>query len=361
MWSYSKMRIKRDIFFLLTFLVLLPGCDKVSEREPETPVQFNLYLPIQGKAGMPRRVMGDPGTTEELAFPNYVYLFIVKESDDDYVMWKRMELTLEDENWEHTTYNGLHSERGDNIYKYNIPIKYLLNRETPKGRVYAVCSSIPLTFNQTLSSISTLDELLDLKFNTSSDLVQKNLQNIYSTPYNYTLSDGSTYYCSFDCSSGNSFTVDLLLYHIAAKVDLKWNVEETVRINREDPSMAVRLTSLNVRNLFNGNAYCFRPMENTVTGIPDTGYNITNIVQPTDEGLWWEGRYYFYTIPYTVEGQADYFPLQLTMRTNGSEGTGYRLTIKQPVDITDPFVPWIRGNLLLTQPLANTSETRIAE
>jgi hypothetical protein len=234
--------------------------------------------------------------------------------------------------------------------------------------VYAICSNVELTFDQAFNNITTQEHVLNLKFNAADDPaddtdgdIQQNLQNIYSTPYNYNAADGNAYYCSFDCSEGSGFKVDLLLYHVAAKVDLKWNVGEDKRINRLVPSNGVRLTYLEANHLFNGMAYCFRPLENSVATLPQTGYDIANIVRAEDEGLWWEGRYYFYTILYTVEGQSGYFPLQLTMRTNGSDGPGYKLTIKQSVDITEPFVPWIRGNLRLTQPLSDISETRIAE
>lgn len=344
---------------------VLGGCKSRHEEEMRTDgtVSLSLCLPVGDFAptrqAPQRRVMGDPGTTETFAHPNYAYIFLLKQTAGGWVVYDMVEETLDNDSWSKQRYHGSLRSESDSIFRYTKEWHFLLTSgETFNGRVYAIASAVPLTFNRTITDGTTLSDLLDLKFDASSATVQGNVQHIYTTPYNY-LTDGA-YYGSFSTVNAKVPMVNLMLYHVAAKVDLKWNVEEEVRINRADPSMAVRLTSLNVRNLFNGNAYCFRPMENTVTGIPDTGYNITNIVQPADEGLWWEGRYYFYTLLYTVEGQEDYFPLQLTMRTNGSEGTGYRLTIKQPVDITDPFVPWIRGNLLLTQPLTNTSETRIA-
>jgi hypothetical protein len=100
-------------------------------------------------------------------------------------------------------------------------------------------------------------------------------------------------------------------------------------------------------------------MRNTLPALPTSGgYDRPDIVTSSDEGLWWEGRSYFYTIPYTVVGNEDYFPLQLLMRTNGSSGTGYELTLNQPIDTTDVFVPWIRGTFTLTKPLEDKSETK---
>ena len=152
----------------------------------------------------------------------------------------------------------------------------------------------------------------------------------------------------------------MLLYHVAAKVDIKWNVVDSVRINKDDPDAAVRLTYMEARRLFNGYAYCFKPMRDTMANLPTSGYAIEDIVTPDDEGLWWEGRDYFYTIPYTVTGEPDYFPLQMRMGTNGATkaNAGYELTLKQMIDTTAVFVPWLRGDFKLTKPLENKAETK---
>ena len=100
-------------------------------------------------------------------------------------------------------------------------------------------------------------------------------------------------------------------------------------------------------------------MKNELANLPESGYDITDIVTERDEGLWWEGRTYFYTIPYYVAGEPNYFPLQMVMCTNGvNKAYGYQLTLKQPMDTSDVFVPWLRGNFILTQPLENKSETK---
>ena len=197
-----------------------------------------------------------------------------------------------------------------------------------------------------------LTDLLNMQFDASSTDVQQQLKDIYSSPYNYN-KDGE-YYGTFDDYLTNVPHVDLLLYHVAAKVDLKWNVDEDKRTGAE----GVRLTYMEARNLYNGWSYAFRPMENTAPAVLSEGYNITNIVTSSDVGLWWEGRDYFYTLPYTVSGSPDLFPLQLTMKTNDDASDGYRLTLNQRIDTTDPFVPWIRGNFRLTKPLQNTTETK---
>ena len=306
-----------------------------------------------------RRVMGDPGKAEIFQVPHYLYLFVMKEVGNAWQIWRMEERVLEDEDWVASRYGGELMNKKDNIYLYKEPIHFILKNETPQGRVYAVCSRCKLTFNKSMANISGMDDLLNWQFNTAPDSIQESLQNIYTTPYNYNRS--GRYYCSFDCSSGASASVDLLLYHVAAKVDIKWNVVDSMRINKTDASKAVRLTYMEAKNLYNGWAYCFKPMRNTMANLPTSGgYAIEDIVTPTDEGLWWEGRDYFYTIPYTVTNDPDYFPLQMKMGTNGTKATAeYEPTLKLEIDTSAVFVPWLRANFNISAPLPNDSPTKI--
>ncbi len=323
---------------------------------------FSLYLPageVQAVRRMPAHcTVGDPGTTEQFLFPNYIYAIILKQVGNAWTRWSTIERVLTDDDWILTHSNGS-LQPADSIYQYVGTLDMLLSDNTLNGRVYIIASAIPLTFNKTISTVSGLEEVLSLTFDASSEDVQRNLQHIYSTPYNQLI--GGKYYGAFDCVPHRSTRLSLMLYHVAAKVDLQWSVVDSMRI-RSNPSEAVRLTYMEARRLYNGNAYCFMPLRNTMPTLPTSGgYDIPNIVTPADEGLWWEGRTYFYTIPYTVEGAKDYFPLQLLMRTNGSAGTGYQLTLNQPIDTAAVFVPWIRGNFSLTKPLENKSETKTIE
>ena len=347
----------------------LAGC-KVNEPEQKLGLPLSICLPaneVQSARYAPaaRRAIGDPGETELFLFPYHLYIIVMKQDNTtkEWSVWHAEERTLTDADWKPTRYVGLLPTMEDSIYQYTEQINLTLTAGGSKfyGRVYAVASAEPLSFNfnKTWSSagITSLDDLLSLTFNTSE--VQSSLQHIYSSPYNLTLN--GDYYGSFNSNLQRVPYVNLLLYHVAAKVDIKWNVQEEKRINKADRENAVRLTYMEARNLFNGNAYCFKPMKNEVTTLPTSGYNIENIVTLSDEGLWWEGRSYFYTIPYYVAGEPDYFPLQMVLCTNGvDKEDGYKLTLKQPMDTSDVFVPWLRGNFNLTAPLENKSETKIA-
>lgn len=341
--------------------VMVAGLVSCRQDEPTHAVslEFNLCLPAQEMAyhAPVRRSMGDPGTNEVLALPKYAYIFVTKEEGDVKTLWQKKEITMNAENWEMIRYTGRFATEGDYIYRYNKREVFLLSNSTPKGKIYVICSNKKLTLTPTFASVSTLDDILNLQFNTAPDSIQANLQNIYSTPYNY-IKDGN-YYCTYDCSARNVYTTDLLLYHVAAKVDINWYVDKEVRINKADPSAAVRLTYMDAKNLFNGNAYCFKPLENVVA-TPLAAGATKHIIGDGDEGMWWEGRSYLYTIPYTTEesGKENYFPLQMLMVTNNS-GNEYKPTIYMQIDKTSPFTPWLRANFNLSTPLSAGTPTKI--
>lgn len=349
-------------YYIVCFCMLLTlvGCQ--NEVEESAQLELSLCLPIQERATpLQNRAPGDPGTTEHFDLPKYVYIFVMKQNGSEWSLWRREERKLFSEKWQRTRYYGLNETRGDSIYKYTGEIRYLLNNEHPIGRVYAICSSKQLNFSHELSSsmMETLDSVLNWRFNSAPDSIQEDLANIYSTPYNYNR-DGR-YYCSFDCSAGTVCKLDMLMYHVASKVDIKWNVEDSVRIDKTDRTKTVRLTYMDAVNLYNGMAYCFKPMENVVASNPlSSGYTVHMV--NNDEGLWWEGRSYFYTIPYTVSNSStpgSYYPLQMVLRTNNSNDN-YRPTIQLGIDATSPFVPWLRANFNLSKPLGDEEVTKTA-
>ena len=349
MWNYKKA------LYIVLGLFLLVSCQQ-NEPEQRGTLQLNLCLPTpENFRSSARRVIGDPGSTEHFELPKYAYIVVMKEVESVWSVWRTQEVILKEDSWETTRYYGLNPTRGDSIFKYTGTIQFLLNNDAPRGRVYAICSRKKLSFSTAITNISTMAQLEEWKFNTEPDSIQESLQDIYSTPYN--LYRGGDYYCIFDCSAGNVFRVDLVMYHVASKVDIKWSVAENKRINKETPSSAVRLTYMDACHLFNGMAYCFKPMEN-VLAAKSTSEATRSIVRPENEGLWWEGRSYFYTIPYTVSGVTNYFPLQMVLKTNGSSGTGYKPTLNLKIDTSTPFVPWLRATFNLSEPLTDKEETK---
>ena len=348
--------------------LLWVGCENEGMNEPKQEVSFplSIYLPAEEtnlltNGGGPRRVMGDPGTTEQFALPNYVYIIVMKKTGEStWELWRVITESglADEEKWTKKRYTGPLMSMSDSIYQYNKEFNELLDpgESNFDGRVYAVASSVELSFNKTLdeSGITNLSDLENLTFNSAP--VQANLQHIYSTPFNYIVDDD--YYGSFG-STQKVPHVDLMLYHVAAKVDINWNVADSVRISKKDPSKAVRLTYMRAQNLFNRNAYCFKPMANTSGTDSLASGSTVDIISATDEGLWWEGRSYFYTIPYTCTKHPDRFPLQMKMATNDSTKY-YQPTIYMNVEYDTIFVPWLRATFNLSKPLTEGADVKTA-
>lgn len=314
--------------------------------------------------------MGDPGTTETFLLPKHLYFFVLRYKDAAWKVWHAVHVTPKADDWSKLRYAGSLQSVGDSIYQYTKQVNLLLKNENEfEGRVYAVASARELRFNDGKTfeqlPIATMDlkDVVNMTFVSAPDSIQQSIQHIYTSPYNYTVN--GDYYGAFHKESERMIVqnVRMMLYHVASKVDIKWNVAADKRIDNETPANGVRLTYMGVRRLYNGDAYCFKPMRNTLATLPSSGgYDIPDIVTESDEGMWWEGRTYFYTIPYTVEGTPEYFPVQMVLRTNGiTSGTGYQLTLKQAIDTANVFVPWMRGNFNLSKALGNTSAEKVTD
>ena len=132
-----------------------------------------------------------------------------------------------------------------------------------------------------------------------------------------------------------------MLYHVAAKVDMMWNVDKTLQ---EDN----RLTYIQARNLKQVGCKLFKPTENTWTSDDDDSHYTFDLMD-NDVSRQWYGRQYYYAIPYRVDSK---YAINLHMLKNGddkaaNESSGYNLTIKRTL-LSDIFVPWLRGDLKFT-------------
>ncbi len=356
------------MIILMAVSLLWTGCKNEGMNEPKQKVTFpiSICLPVDEIhthwPGSPRRVMGDPGTGEEFLLPNYIYIIVMKqdnENEANWAVWEIIERTATDEDWVKKRYAGLLESSGDSVYQYTGYLNLLLNNQKFNGRVYAIASAVSLSFNKSpLNTIANLSEAEGLTFSAASSTVQENLQHIYSTPYNYK-PDGVNYYGSFSSKDHKVPHLDLLLYHVAAKVDINWSVADSARV-KADGVTPIRLTTMKACNLFNGNAYCFKPMENVYdSNDPLASGAEVSIVSSGDESLWWEGRAYFYTIPYTTTktDYENYFPLQMQMVTNGT-GT-YTPTIYMQIDKSSPFVPWLRATFNIKNTLSGSGTKKV--
>lgn len=342
------------------------GVTSCSKDDPElletVKMPISICLPVsdvyESQCAPELRAFGDPGTTELFALPQYIYYFIVKQNaNETWEVWDVQTKSVNDETgsaeeklnawkakWDTIPYDGLYHNKEDMVYMFKDEIVTVLPEPRFNGRVYAVASSIPLTFNTTIAKGNPLATLLDLTFTCDGSSAEQedvtsvvnNLQNIFSTPYNYEYK--GEYYGSFS-KDAKVPELNLLLYHVAAKVDLIWNVDKEKR-------SSVKINHVEVIDLYQGPCLVFRPTENQVAALyTTTGYSkvILNTLSP---GTQWNGRKYFYTIPYkNNESPTPHYPLRMKLLKAEAEPSGDYYFSTVDTEVPPVWVPWIRGQI----------------
>ena len=184
------------------------------------------------------RAMGDPGTAETFVLPKYLYIYLVSTSSSNstQVIFKKQEVKPED--WKLSTPGGNtngHFSAKDGLYVYqgHLSINLPLNRK--EGRVYVVASNLDLDDSGTSSpnynlvtDVSSWKSHTDVENNvtfTNQSSLRSNMQNLYSSPYNLKNDEGNYYGIIKDYAS-NVPHIDMVLYHVATKVDLQWTIDE---------------------------------------------------------------------------------------------------------------------------------------
>lgn len=207
------------------------------------------------------RALGDPGTYEQFHLPQYIYLFLCNESTNgtESVIYQKIEIPDNEltSSWEKTV-SGT-----DSIYTYkgNVSINLPLNRSN--GKIYAAASYIPLHTTNASSSMPEDGKSNHLSFNCerpskfgdsqypreyinesktytddtygteeavkniifSNITLRNNMQDVYSTPYNKTDNKGD-YYGTITDYASNVPNINIVLYHVATKVDVQWSIDE---------------------------------------------------------------------------------------------------------------------------------------
>lgn len=207
------------------------------------------------------RAPGDPGTYEQFHLPRYIYLFLCNESTNgtESVIYQKIEIPSDalTSAWEKTV-SGT-----DSIYTYkgNVSINLPLNRS--KGKIYAAASYMPLHTKNASSSMAEDTKSNHLSFNCvrpskfgnskypreyinesktytdatygkedavkniifSNITLRDNMQDVYSTPYNKKDANGD-YYGTITDYASNVPNINIVLYHVATKVDVQWSIDE---------------------------------------------------------------------------------------------------------------------------------------
>ena len=187
------------------------------------------------------RVPGDPGTAETFDLPQYLYIYLVSTSSSNstQVIFKKQEVKPED--WKlstsgDNTNNHFLAKDGLYVYQGHLSINLPLNRK--EGRVYVVASNLELdnsgTYNLVtdVSSWSSSKKVEDGVTFTNQSSLRNNMQNLYSSPYNLKNDEGNYYGIIKDYAS-NVPHIDMVLYHVATKVDLQWTIDEQFQGTKE--------------------------------------------------------------------------------------------------------------------------------
>ena len=206
------------------------------------------------------RAPGDPGTYEQFHLPRYIYLFLCNESTNGTksVIYQKIEIPDNEltSSWEKTV-SGT-----DSIYTYKGTVSINLPLNRSKGKIYAAASYIPLHTTNASSSMPEDGKSNHLSFNCErpsefgdsnpreyinesktytdatygtedavkniifSNITLRNyMQDVYSTPYNKT-DDKGDYYGTITDYASNVPNINIVLYHVATKVDVQWSIDE---------------------------------------------------------------------------------------------------------------------------------------
>ena len=269
---------------LLTIMIIMAAAvvtscsddDSLASRGLETvEMPISISIPAEGfvnptdvgigdeavtPASATKRAFGDPGTYEQFHLPQYIYLFLCNESTDgkQSVIYQKIEIPDNEltSSWEKTVWGN------DSIYTYkgNVSINLPLNRS--KGKIYAAASYIPLHTTNAYSAMSEDGKSNHLSFdcdtpskfggsntreyinesktytdgtygteNAVKNIIFSNItlrnymQDVYSTPYNKT-DDKGDYYGTITDYASNVPNINIVLYHVATKVDVQWSIDE---------------------------------------------------------------------------------------------------------------------------------------
>ena len=371
------------IIGILLVGLLLVGCNGDPNVEPfELQLRLAINanaLPVSMKAPAATesddmmREFGDPGETESFELPDHAYIYLVwsEGGEPEVIHVESHSMTIDPERWTRGTNELIYNTSGDPVYLCDLIVTTVFETNTKRewARFYVAVSKGDISpYVKGTDPKQTVpddeDDILDMVFDNNTTAIQNNLKNIYSTPFNYEVN--SKYYGTVanfaydpaheESSGPRVARANLLLYHVAAKVDLMWNVKESIR---ED----MKLTYLEAEHLYDGACLLFKPNQNEVSAAKYTGGYSKEIVKATaltpNVGTQWNGRAYFYTIPYKNNAVTAKFPLQLRMLANTdlydaerADANYYHLVKSTDMPSGAVYVPWVRCQMNINKVLS---------
>lgn len=283
------------------------------------------------------RAEGDPGTYEKFELPTHLYIYLINTSIDEKEtkvhtpegMDKDNGYTLKTDKWTKTTTKD---NNKDFIYTYTDQIRIIIPENRKTGVVYAAMSTVPITVSVDMDNPATVADATFTLGDAAKGKESEALKNLYSSPYN--LMKDKHYYGTVSDYNSNSPYINMVLYHVASKLDVQWNVDASVQDK-------VKLSKITLTGL-SGGGKLFKPLENTApASSSSTTYSETFTL---DEGSRWYGRKATYVIPVQTDGEYQ-FPMTLTNSVSGKDNTIKATATPSSPSTPAVFVPWIYGTV----------------
>ena len=331
--------MKGKAIYLLVLPLLMTACqgDDTGEDRLRTPAgQLPIVLRIPASDDYTTRTAGDPGDySNTIDLPTKLYLYVVTEKEGGQTLLSDNTVDLTPSRWQRMTTND------ETYYEYTGTIKVELPSEiAPDNRkaihVYAAATPVAFADIDAVETTTTEETLRNLTFSLQADEAGSYdyIRDIYATMADHTV--GGEYYGTAQNPTTATPSVSLTLYHVAAKVDVIWNVATAMQ-------QEVKLKQLQLRHLRKTGCKLFRPMQNTPTTTDTYQETVT-----TDVGSQWLGRHSFYVMPCL---QAGALPLEFHLwQDDDSSADGYTQHISISTTETT-FTPWVRQDILISKTL----------
>ena len=374
----KQMRITYIILMAMAAL-LMAACN--SHDDEGVPVQtvtmpIRLSIPAEGFSEHTRATAaGDPGTFETFKLPQFLYAFLYSEYIDGTnttrtVIFKKIDLTAgSTNNDDKQTYvskfwKKVKADNGDSLYTYKGDLSIDLPLQRTNGRVYVAASYFDLlkpdkpnlstTDSKAVTKLTSEEDIKNVCFTVKDEDLRNSLQDLYSSPYNYKINN--EYYGTLKDYSSKVPHIDMVLYHVAARVDISWNVAADTEAETLELQKQLRITFQEPRKNFQTQCLLFRPMENVVQAAdpwPSPAYDLNKLIT-MNQGNHWYGRQVYYMIPYKFKNSSSSYDNQLIVNwrmvvneeynTDNNNATyGKNITIGVPWPDGNVFVPSIRG------------------
>ena len=335
-----KLKIgKSKIVFVLLFVRLCISCSDDCAVESAMRVdagQLPVILRIPAFDNYSTRTAGDPGDYDKTVnLPTRLYLYVVTEKEDGGTQLTSKTLALSKTNWQPTTIGTEIFYEYPNSVKVDLPSDIALD-DRKAIRVYAAATPVAFAKIDAVEATTTEEALCNLTFSLQPDDSGSYdyIRDIYATMADYTV-DGE-YYGTAQNPNAEIPYISLTLYHVAAKVDVIWNVATAMQ-------PVVRLKQVALAGLRCEDCYLFRPMQNT----PPTS-NTYQTTVTTDVGTQWLGRHSFYMMPCIDLGN---MPLEFHLwQSDDTSADGFEQNINISMTETT-FTPWVRQDILISKTL----------